>query len=179
MDIADSIGLHPWPSSWAIEFTIQIPDPVQKEILERYLTLPDPSKTTEFNVQIRYDGNLPVTFISGVDAILLDPSDSIILIREHMKKCAPAEMPIEFQWLGPSPFHVKFFVYSSDGDEFQVIRERKRATYNPPYPAAPPCVSRKLLTTRQNLARWTPRCEAWARPGMMMNCLSGVGSSLK
>ncbi len=33
-------------------------------------------------------------------------------------------MPIEFQWLGPSPFHAKFFVYSSDGDDFQVIPSR-------------------------------------------------------
>lgn len=111
----------PWPTSWAVEFTINIPERVQREILSTYSRSRQTLEATSFRVSIRYENELPVAFIYGQNNYLEDPSDAVILIREYLKRNAPIDHPIIFQVLGPSPFHADFYVWRGEEEDFQCI----------------------------------------------------------
>ena len=102
-----------------LEFTIDIPERIQNEIWETGWGRPKNIEARKFRISVHYRGELPVAFVSGVDANLTNPSDAVVLIRRYLEKYKPDESAVEFQFLGPSPFHADFYVEESTDDEFR------------------------------------------------------------
>lgn len=112
----DSDGIRPWPVDWSFEFVIQIPERIQEQILLEFSSAA--LETNRFRISIRYEGGLPVAFIRG-DRPLSKPSNAVILIGEYLKRNGPKDSPIDFQLLGPSPFHAEFYVLRSEEEGFE------------------------------------------------------------
>ncbi len=118
------------PSDWQIDFTVHIPDRVQEELWREYRRHPFQKGVQKYRVSLVYENYLPVVFVFGENGTPRDPSYLIILIREYLKRFAPSESEIEFQVLGPSPFHADFFVSSSLDHDHHI---QKREGYDDLY----------------------------------------------
>ena len=110
--MADSIGegpgLFPHAVTSTIQFEIFIPMRLQRELLETS----DPMTNNEsFRVTIYYLDYFPVTLVRGVEQHTTDPSHAVVLVRRFLETefSNGKELPIDFQSLGPSPFHTNFF----------------------------------------------------------------------
>lgn len=126
-EIACGYGITPWPRNWLLEFTIDVPERIQNEIWESFWRRPRNIEARKYRVSIHYAGELPVAFVSGVDGNLTQPSEAVVLIREYLIKYKPDGSSVEFQILGPSPFHADFYIEESTNNEF---RYDKRAGYD-------------------------------------------------
>lgn len=73
--------------------------------------------------------------MSGVDGNLTEPSDAVVLIREYLEKYKPDGSSVEFQFIGPSPFHADFYIEESTNKEF---RYDKRVGYDAVFFPIPP-----------------------------------------
>jgi hypothetical protein len=68
-----------------------------------------------FHVRIVYGGGLPVTYIEydvpggKAECFEYSPSSAIIFVRNYLEEKLSGHEEIEFQFLGPSPFHADFF----------------------------------------------------------------------
>ncbi len=124
----DSFGMY-------IKFKLYIPERIQREIKDSS----NPRTYTEnFLVEIFYSFYMPVAIITPIDPTKKPkPATSVMLVRNFLEsefKKNKFEY-IDFQWLGPSPFHVDFYIYEEDqnffkDDEKYLISEKKQLGYN-------------------------------------------------
>ena len=134
-EITCGYGITPWPGDWLLEFIIDVPERIQNEIWETLWGRPRSIEARKYRVSIHYAGELPVAFVSGIDGNLTEPSDAVVLIREYLKKYKPDGSSVEFQWIGPSPFHADFYIEESTNNEF---RYDKKAGYDAVFFPIPP-----------------------------------------
>lgn len=120
--INDSYRFFPPPACGLdIEFEIYIPHRLQSQLapLDRRLF----TCTERFRIFIRNPYFFPITFVEAIEPTGdCRPSDSVIVVREYLKNHFEESKPdgIGFDCLGPSPFHVDFFLQSgiASGEEY-------------------------------------------------------------
>jgi hypothetical protein len=108
----DSFAFPPFASNVKLSFQLYIPARVQEELLRplRMRVLSNPCETFQIYVQPEY--HAPVTFVEPLHAKKpFRPARSVVIVREYLKKHAPKDnVHIEFDSLGPSPFHAHFYL---------------------------------------------------------------------
>ena len=114
--ISDGPDYFPQPEFLTIEFQIHIPYKNQKDIytkLER-LGMRRPKKATEdFYVTIDYSYYFPVTFIELTNfSNEFFYHDAVFIVREFLTEKFNDNISeyIQFEDIGPSPFHANFFI---------------------------------------------------------------------
>ena len=114
-DIEYGIGFFPSPMiDMRIEFEVFIPVRIQSELSQRMPFSLGRTFTEKFKISIIYLHDLPVTFVE-----LLNPSKEpvpsvgVILVREFLKDQFENVKSdyIQFERLGPSPFHADCYIY--------------------------------------------------------------------
>ncbi|WP_155649182.1 hypothetical protein [Burkholderia cepacia] len=115
-----------------LDFIVFIPARVQKEMfpgenLEKRIGV------EKFRVSIRHGYHGPFSFVECLSPHdHCDPSSAVRLIREYIsREFSKLSTPVTFEYIGPSPFHVDFFVSAEEGgiDGIQ-MREVERRGYN-------------------------------------------------
>lgn len=82
-DIADSVGVQPWPSNAEISFKIFLPKRVHNEFSGNW----DATLEAEtLEIRIIYGNSMPVTIVRGIDKLLHSPSTSIFVVRKHLEE---------------------------------------------------------------------------------------------
>lgn len=122
----DDPNYFPLIGNTTINFDIMIPERLQ----EKYSIFGRGDAGVEnFHVSILFGSGLPVTYISydvkGGEAAChkYEPSTSVVFIREYLKEKLRGDKKIEFQCLGPSPFHADFFVTRREEGEGVVSKD--------------------------------------------------------
>ncbi|MCW1990685.1 hypothetical protein ACVJGC_008276 [Bradyrhizobium diazoefficiens] len=112
-------NFFPLIGSVKIQFDIFLPERVQ----EKYSLGRGRDKGIEtFHVKIAFERGLPAAFVyydvttSEADCGSYSPSTSVIIVREYLTEKLKDHQEIEFQFLGPSPFHADWFVETSNTD---------------------------------------------------------------
>ena len=109
-------NFFPLYNNVTITFDIFMP----ARLIEKYSFFETRVETEHFHVEIVYDGQMPVTYISynvraGLDAAeQYFPSTAVMVIRKYLEEKFDAHSTVEFQSLGPSPFHADFFAVDAD-----------------------------------------------------------------
>lgn len=108
-NIQDGPGLFPHAINSRVQFEIFIPTRIQKELLDDSYR---DTKNENFQITINYLDHFPVAVVRGLDQTIMQPSNSVVLIRRFLEKELGEQknLPVEFQSLGPSPFHADFFL---------------------------------------------------------------------
>ncbi|CAC9974497.1 hypothetical protein [Flavobacterium panici] len=110
--INDGKGFFPADILTEIEFHLNIPYKTQKEISKRKKKN-SRIGTEDFRIRIIEGFYLPVTIVECLNPTkFCEPSQSIILVREYIKKCLKTidSDYISFEFLGPSPFHLDCYI---------------------------------------------------------------------
>ncbi len=109
-------GTFPNPLFFDIQFEVYIPFRIQEE-LKTFSVVPS---TERFRVSIFYTYYCPVTFIEPIAPSNRDdgPSTAVPIVREFLKTQNEKinSNYIEFQCLGPSPFHADFYIKAFEGE---------------------------------------------------------------
>ncbi|MEF3351802.1 hypothetical protein PV403_01305 [Paenibacillus sp. GYB006] len=111
--ISNGGALEPYIEDLKISFDIFIPKRIQEDLGETQSLF----KTERFRVLINYTYYFPVAIIQLLDPLDNDvfPSSAVILVREFLRKeLSKTKSFIDFQVLGPSPFHADFFIEKDD-----------------------------------------------------------------
>jgi hypothetical protein len=96
-----------------IEFELYIPFRIQEQIARTKKYPFEKLSTERFFVSIFHAYHCPVTYIEPAGATGSDdPSDAVIIVREFIKEQSKISRSdyIDFQVLGPSPFHADFYI---------------------------------------------------------------------
>jgi hypothetical protein len=115
----------------SIDFDLYLPIRVQ----ERY-GFGRRVDTEKFRVSIRYSYHFPVTFIYYSvpdDEIVarLSPSQAIMITREFLVEKLKSDPRVQFNCIGPSPFHVDLIVkYLEDGEDIESTVELPSRGYH-------------------------------------------------
>ena len=97
----------PNPKFLQIKFDIYIPKRIQSKYFDK-IEFPFKPVIENFKVNITYSYFMPVCFIYSFEHCYQDfPSDAILVIREFLKENVIDDI-INFQCIGPSPFHADF-----------------------------------------------------------------------
>lgn len=99
-----------------IEFQLFIPFRIQRQLIEDKLPFIE-TFTEKFRVLINYTYHLPVAFIESLNPSEENsPSDAVVVIREFLESEFNNNESnyIQFEFLGPSPFHADCFISPSD-----------------------------------------------------------------
>ncbi|MFE6078264.1 hypothetical protein ACFVQB_27795 [Paenibacillus sp. NPDC057886] len=104
-----------------ISFDIFIPKRIQEDLKHN----PELFKTEKFRVVINYTYYFPVAIVQLLEPYGgdVDPSSAVVLVREFLRKeFSKIKSFIDFQVLGPSPFHGDFFIKENNQikDKFQI-----------------------------------------------------------
>jgi len=113
--IRDSTNYFPARLFITISFEVFIPFRIQEEILRKESR----TLTERFHVKCDYGHSSPIAIIS-----LLNPSgkprpgDGVIVVRKFLEKeiNKPSQDYINFEILGPSPFHANFYLEPAEGN---------------------------------------------------------------
>ena len=111
-DIHEVRGVFPNWEFGKIEFSLYIPDRIQRQIR------PFSDVCTErFRISIKYGYDMPVTFIEPINPIgECIPSTAVIIVREFLEQQFQnlGSSDIRFEALGPSPFHADCYIKCMD-----------------------------------------------------------------
>ncbi len=129
-------GLFP-PHIQRVGFVIRIPLRTQIDIMKsvRGSDVPWEGVGTErFKVTTKYYYHGPVTVVECLEvdpSADINPADSVVIVREYMEdKVREWGSALRFETIGPSPFHVQFFVVE-DGSVFDCeVDHRRRHGYD-------------------------------------------------
>lgn len=117
-NIQNGIGVFPNPIFMTIDFEVYIPFRIQSQLLQRKVSFLE-TFTEKFKISIKYTYHLPVTFVEPLDpSEEATHSDVVRVVREFLKhkfKNAKSDH-IQFEFLGPSPFHADFYIYPEESD---------------------------------------------------------------
>ncbi|MDQ0496790.1 hypothetical protein [Paenibacillus brasilensis] len=111
--ISDGGSLEPYLEDLKISFDIFIPKRIQEELKQIY----DFFETERFRISINYTYYFPVVTVQLLDPLSNNvlPSSAVVLVREFLRKeLSKIKSFIDFQVLGPSPFHADFFIKEND-----------------------------------------------------------------
>ncbi|MDT9722801.1 hypothetical protein QVE09_28300 [Paenibacillus sp. ClWae2A] len=114
--ISNGGTLEPYIEDLKISFDIFIPKRIQEDLGHSHSFF----KTERFRVLINYTYYFPVSIIQLLEPLNNDvlPSSAVILVREFLRKeFSKVKSFIDFQVLGPSPFHADFFI--EKGEQIQ------------------------------------------------------------
>lgn len=106
----------------AISFDIFMPQRLQK----KYLLRKPPIQTENFRVLVVYSQVMPLALVhyfvaAGEDqARQLSPSSAVIFVRKYLEEKLANHATVDFQMLGPSPFHADLFLTPDAGSEDDV-----------------------------------------------------------
>lgn len=98
-----------------IGFEVYIPFRIQKQLWERVwkTALPLKTYTERFKISLHHTYYFPVTFIEPVNTSQEStPSQAVTIVRDFLKqkfKNSKSDY-IQFEFLGPSPFHANFYI---------------------------------------------------------------------
>ncbi|WP_394559595.1 hypothetical protein [Aquipseudomonas alcaligenes] len=98
-----------------LTFKIYIPSRIQAELInlpEEYLD----TGTENFKITVRHEWHGPVSYIECLSATEDTlPSTAVQVVREFLtKEIQKTETFLEYDFLGPSPFHANFYLNESD-----------------------------------------------------------------
>ena len=98
-----------------IEFTLYIPSRVQSALVNESWAYKS-TGTEKFKIHITDTFYGPVTFVESIDATQHHrPSYAIKVVRRFLEsELQKINTSIEFDWMGPSPFHVNLFLKNAD-----------------------------------------------------------------
>ena len=117
-NIHSGIGFFPMPSFMIIEFEVYIPFRIQSQLHPWKASFLE-TFTEKFKISINYTFHLPVTFVEPLDpSDEPTPSDAVVVVRkflEHEFKNVKSDH-IQFEFLGPSPFHADCYIYPEESD---------------------------------------------------------------
>ncbi len=107
--LADGGGVFPFLPSGRICFTLFIPKRIQEDLIGSTDT-----QTEIFRISIYDQYHGPVSYIECVDAAPdCSPSTAVQVVREYLSKEFSKFEDVAFESLGPSPFHVDFYVHKN------------------------------------------------------------------
>lgn len=125
LNLEDGEWSFPDVTFGVIKFEVYIPFRIQAKLSrekEIYLT----TFTEKFKVSVYQTYHLPVAFVETVNPSQeCDPSSAVQIIREFLRQEFKNLKPgiIQFECLGPSPFHANFFIKN------EVIEESNKANW--------------------------------------------------
>lgn len=127
-----SIDGNVFPIDGYVEFKIEIPLPLQRQLLARInAERPGPYSIEAYRVFMFYEYYGPVAFVVLDDpsATIWDSSASIIIVREYLKKeLATGPGRVRFDIVAPAPFHGDFAIELHEQAELiQLVRTRSRS----------------------------------------------------
>lgn len=105
--------IEPYSQDVKISFEMFIPKRVQEDLKQTYESF----KTERFRISINSTYYFPVVIVQLVNPLgeNVYPSSAVILVREFLRKeLSKIKSFIDFQVLGPSPFHANFFIKEDD-----------------------------------------------------------------
>ncbi len=108
--------INPISHNAEISFTVRIPKRTQKELIGDWR---EEIETEHFDILISYQYSLPVTFVFN-DCELSRPSSAVSLMWKFFEKHLLDDHNIEFQMIGPSPFHAEFLCTLSNESEISI-----------------------------------------------------------
>ncbi|MGY1879695.1 hypothetical protein [Pseudomonas reactans] len=117
-------------------FKLYIPSRIQAELIglsEQHLD----TTTENFKITIQHEWHGPVSYVECLSAREdCDPSTAVQVVREYLEKeILKIESFLEYDFLGPSPFHAKFYLrknsknQTSEHPKFE-LNEIKTTAYN-------------------------------------------------
>lgn len=116
--IDSGIGCFPKPMYTVIKFEVYIPFRIQSQLLHMETPFLE-TFTEKFKISMNYTFYLPVTFVEPLDPSReTSPSDAVEIVRkflEHEFKNVKSDY-IQFESLGPSPFHADCYIYPGESD---------------------------------------------------------------
>jgi hypothetical protein len=122
-----SIDGNVYPIDGYVEFKVEIPLPLQRQILARISSARPESYSIEaYRVFMFYEYHGPVTFVVVDDpsATISDSSDSVVIVREYLKKeLSAGSSRVRFDIVAPAPFHGDFAVELNEQTE-AILLER-------------------------------------------------------
>ena len=122
-EISSGIGIYPWITNGLIKFKANIPARVQEDLWQGIPIIKRTAPTESYIIVIVYNFEFPVAIVSGADHVISKPSDAVVVIRKYLEKYAPKDSNVQFQFLGPSPFHANFFVEESTDFTFDIDKQ--------------------------------------------------------
>lgn len=111
-DDDDEQNFYPIYSGVIVSFNIFMP----KRLQEKYAYGRTTDGAESFHVKVVYDGIMPVAYIhystkiKRSDVHRHSPSSAVIFIRKYLAEKLDGHPKIDFQILGPSPFHADLFL---------------------------------------------------------------------
>ena len=114
-----------------VQFTLFIPDRVQKELTAE--SLYHSSGCERFLVDIEYTYFFPITVVRAINpSENFDASEGVFLTRKFLEDCLACgkDSTIQFESLGPSPFHSNFTLspaHAISGEKFRYERHPSHA----------------------------------------------------
>ncbi len=123
-----------YPIEGYVEFKIEIPLPLQRQLLAKIT----PERLESFSIEtyrvlMYYEYYGPVTFIiiDEPSATVLDSSTSVIVIREYLKKeLATGTGGVAFGVVGPAPFHGDFSLGLKEQAELVMLERIPSRSYD-------------------------------------------------
>lgn len=111
---------YPQISFFCLSFKLYMPKRIQAAHLgrsEEYVR----TETEYFIVNMNHDWHGPVSFVQCIDAdIESSPSHAIRVVREYLEQeFSSMDTFLEFDFIGPSPFHADFFLVSDDDEKVE------------------------------------------------------------
>lgn len=125
------------PRAGSIEFTVAIPERLQKKYYPLAVRDTRPVSTTEFEVSIRYQYHGPVAYVESLHAGRMENADGasgVVAVREYLE----AEIRrigdgVQLYTVGPSPFHCDFRVAlhsEPKHEDVYPLTRKRRKTYD-------------------------------------------------
>lgn len=129
---------HPAIPFLNLAFKLYIPSRIQADLIqvpERNLN----TGTENFKITMRHEWHGPVSYVECLNAKEKSrPSTAIQVVREYLKQeITKLETFLEYDFLGPSPFHANFYLNEIDTETIKrpdepayVLKETKTPGYN-------------------------------------------------
>ena len=116
-------------------FDLYIPVRIQEKVVPNGIFHASDTQTENFRVHVYHAYHSAVTFVELVGAPESPvPSTAMVIIRKYLEeRCRESSCELEFRYVGPTPFHVNFFLESDliqrEGSTFG-FREVKKPGYS-------------------------------------------------
>ncbi len=126
-ELNKGFNFFPFPgSSIEITFTLFIPRRIQDEMTRHHQFLD--TSCERFTIITRYTYFFPITILKAITYDSdFDASDAVIICREFLEQCLSNDKSSEvnFEFLGPSPFHANFLLTPSERDDIKKFEYRR------------------------------------------------------
>lgn len=128
-----SIEQDTFPISGYVSFKIEIPSPLQRQLVRVISDRHESYSIQAYRVFMLYEYYGPVAFVVADDpsATILNSAESVIIIREYFKKeLSGGRGGAEFGFVGPAPFHGDFSIELHEQDELVLLERTPSRGYD-------------------------------------------------